>query len=176
MATMTDEILTSQPMRPIETVERPAFDLPAGACDVHMHVFGPADTYPHVARPHYTLPDGKLEHFLQLMPVLGLDRFVIVQPSFYGTDNACLLDALAVAGNRARGVVMIEPDIADAELDRFHRLGVRAVRLDLFKRAGQLLDAIKAHVTEMAARVARLGWHLQFYAPGRVVRDLIGFL
>lgn len=176
MAGMTEEILTSQPMRPIETVERPAFGPPAGACDVHMHVFGPAEAYPHVARPHYTLPDGTLEHYLRLMPVLGLERFVIVQPSFYGTDNSCLLDALAAAGDAARGVVMIEPGIADAELDRFHRLGVRAVRLDLFKRAALPLDAIKTYITETAARVARLGWHLQFYAPGWIVRDLIGFL
>jgi len=174
--TMTDEILTSQPMRPIETLERPAFDLPACACDVHMHVFGPADTYPHVARPHYTLPDGKLEHFLQLMPVLGLDRFVIVQPSFYGTDNACLLDALARTGDRARGIVMIEDDTPHAELERFHQLGVRGVRLDLFKRSGAPLAEIQAYIEDMAAKVAPLGWHLQFYAPGWIVRDLIGFL
>lgn len=176
MTTLTDEILTSQPLRPAETNQRPVFDVPAGACDGHMHVFGPETTYPRVKRPHYTLPDGTLAQYRRLMPVLGLDRFVIVQPSFYGTDNACLLDALAAAGDASRGVVMVEPDIADAELDRFHRLGVRAVRLDLFKRAALPLDQIQAYITAMAARVARLGWHLQFYAPGFVVRDLLGFL
>ena len=71
--------------------------MPAGACDVHMHVFGPLDRYPCVAHPHYTLPEGDLGHFRSLMQVLGLDYFVIVQPSFYGTDNRCLIDALAGA-------------------------------------------------------------------------------
>jgi len=96
----------------------------------------PAERYPHVAKPHYTLPDGNLEQYQRLMPVLGIERFVIVQPSFYGTDNSCLLDTLDQVGDVAVGVAMIEPDISDAELERFHRSGVRAVRLDLFKRAG----------------------------------------
>ena len=173
---MTDEILTSAPMLPLEKLERPRFKVPPGTCDAHMHVFGPAERYPHVAKPHYTLPDGKLQHYLQLMPVLGIQRFVIVQPSFYGTDNACLLDALSQAGNIARGVVMFEPDVSDAELDRFHEAGVRAVRLDLFKRAREPLAAIQSYVRQTAARVARLNWHLQFYVPGYVVRELIPFL
>ena len=173
---MTDEILTSTPMLPLEKLERPRFTVPPGACDAHMHVFGPAERYSHVAKPHYTLPDGKLEHYLQLMPVLGIQRFVIVQPSFYGTDNACLLDALNKAGNIARGVVMFEPDVSDADLDRFHQAGVRAVRLDLFKRAREPLATLQDYVRQTAARVARLGWHLQFYVPGYVVRELIPFL
>ena len=173
--TDTTEPLISQPMRAPETLERPAFAVPPGACDAHMHVFGPLETYPCVARPHYTLPDGTLSQFLRMMPVLGLERFVIVQPSFYGTDNSCLLDALSEAGAQARGVVMIEPTITDAELDRFHALGVRGVRLDLFKHSVLPQDEIKAYITSTAQRIARLGWHLQFYTPGWLVRDLVDF-
>jgi len=154
---MNDEILTSLPMLPLEKVERPRFRMPAGACDAHMHVFGPENIHPHVPKPHYTLPDGKLEHYLGLMQILGLHRFVIVQPSFYGTDNACLINALNKAGQQARGVVMFESDVSDSELDRFHEAGVRAVRLDLFKRAREPLSAIQNYVRQTAARVARLG-------------------
>ena len=134
------------------------------------------DRYPHVERPHYTLPDGKLDHFLKLMPVLKIDRFVIVQPSFYGTDNSCLLDTLKKTGPAARGVVMVEDNVTPAELEAFHEAGVRGIRLDLFKRADQPIDEIKAHIAAMAKKVDALGWHLQFYAPGYVVRDLIDFL
>jgi 2-pyrone-4,6-dicarboxylate lactonase len=150
--------------------------MPTGACDAHMHVFGPLDKYPCVEHPHYTLPDGKLSHFQQLMPVLGFDRFVIVQPSFYGVDNRCLLDALAAAGDRARGVVMVEADVAAANLESFHAAGVRAVRLDLFKLSAASLADTQAYITHMAGKIASLGWHLQFYAPGWRVRDLIDFL
>jgi 2-pyrone-4,6-dicarboxylate lactonase len=173
---MSDEPLVSLPLRALETISRPAFPIPPGAWDMHVHIFGAAERYAHVAKPHYTLPDGTLAQYFLLMPRLGIEKFVIVQPSFYGTDNACLLDTLALTGNRARGVVMVEPDISDTELSDFHQRGVGAVRLDLFKRARESLAAIQGYITHMAARVAPLGWHLQFYAPGYVVRDLIPFL
>ena len=172
---MSDEPLLSLPLRPLETISRPTFLPPAGACDAHVHIFGSVEKYPHVEKPHYTLPDGTLAQYRSLMPRLGIERFVIVQPSFYGCDNSCLLDTLDGVGDRARGVVMIEPDISDAELDSFHGRGVRAIRLDLFKRARESLAALKSYVTQMAARVDPLGWHLQFYAPGYVVRDLMHF-
>jgi 2-pyrone-4,6-dicarboxylate lactonase len=172
---MSGEPLVSLPLRPLETISHPTFPLPAGAWDAHVHIFGPAARYPHVEKPHYTLPDGTLAQYRSLMPRLGIERFVIVQPSFYGCDNSCLLDALAEAGDRARGVVMIEPDITDAELEGFHRRGVRAVRLDLFKRAREPLAAVRNYIKQMASRVDPLDWHLQFYAPGYVVRDLTHF-
>jgi len=168
--------LVSQPMRPLDTVEPARFAMPKGACDTHVHVFGPSDRYPCVAHPHYTLPDGNPDHLHALMDRLAFDHWVIVQPSFYGTDNRCLLDALAMAGDAARGVVMIESDLPQAELERYHRLGVRGVRLDLFKRASLPMAEIRAYIDRMAAMVAPLGWHLQFYAPGWIVRDLIDVL
>ncbi|MGH8779207.1 amidohydrolase family protein [Paraburkholderia sp.] len=173
---MAETPLISTPMRDHTTLARPAFDLPAHACDAHMHVFGPLEQYPCVAHPHYTLPDGKLEYYRKLMDTLSLERFVIVQPSFYGTDNRCLLDALRVAGPTARGVAMIDEDTDDATLTRFHDAGVRALRLDLFARSAEPTDAIRAYIGRMAKRCAALGWHLQFYAPGWVVRNLIPFL
>ena len=173
---MTDQPLISLPLRPLGEISRPTFPVPSGAWDVHIHIFGPADRYTHVAKPHYTLPDGNLAQYQALMPVIGIERFVIVQPSFYGTDNSCLLDTLDAVGDAARGVVMIEPDIEDSVLEDFHRRGVRAVRLDLFKRAALPRSEIQSYIRETAARVKPFGWHLQFYAPGYIVRDLIGFL
>jgi 2-pyrone-4,6-dicarboxylate lactonase len=166
----------SWPLRPLAAISRPTFAVPAGAWDVHVHIFGAAERYPHVAQPHYTLPDGNLAQYQALMPIIGTERFVIVQPSFYGTDNSCLLDTLDLVGDRARGVVMIESGIKDSELQEFHRRGVRAVRLDLFKRARLPLVEIQSYILETEARVKPLGWHLQFYAPGYIVRDLVGFL
>lgn len=170
------EPLVSQPMRPAETLERPIFEMPEGAVDAHMHIFGPLDLYPSVAKPHYTLPDATLAQFQAAMPVLGLRHFVIVQPSFYDTDNRCLIDNLKAAGGMARGVVMVEPDIDDATLQAYAEAGVCGVRLDLFKRSQLPLDAIQDYILAMAAKVAPFGGHLQFYAPGYLVRDLIDFL
>jgi len=172
---MSQAPLISLPLRPLETLSRPTFAVPVGAWDVHVHIFGPERSYPHVAQPHYTLPDGNLAQYRRLMPFIGVQRFAIVQPSFYGTDNSCLLDTLDEIGAVARGVVMIDTEIADSELQRFHDKGVRAVRLDLFKRAQLPLAQVQSYILEVEARVRPLGWHLQFYAPGYLVRDLVGF-
>ena len=71
---------------------------------------------------------------------------------------------------------MVNEDVADAELEGFHANGVRAIRLDLFARADWPRAGLQAYITRMFERVQRRGWHLQFYAPGYVVRDLLPFL
>lgn len=173
---MSDETLTSKPMRDAQTLARPAFPVPPGACDAHVHVFGPAERYPRVAKPHYTLPDGNLAQLQRALGVLGLERFVIVQPSFYGTDNRCLLDALQAAGPSARGVAMVEETVADEELALLHQRGVRALRLDLFLRSALPTADLAAYIARSVQRTRAMGWHVQFYTPGWVVRDLIPYL
>lgn len=170
---MTDEILTSKPMRDAQSLTRPLFDVPAGACDAHVHVFGPAECYPRVPHPHYTLPDGNLQQLQRATGVLGVDRFVIVQPSYYGTDNRCMLDALDAAGECARGVAMVEDGVTDDALYAMHDRRVRALRLDLFLRSKLPTAELQAFIERSIRRVRPLGWHVQFYTPGWVVRDVI---
>jgi predicted TIM-barrel fold metal-dependent hydrolase len=164
----------TQPMRAAETNSEPVFTIPAGSCDTHFHVFEPG--YPHVSDPLYTFPDATLAQYLRLIDWLGIDRAVLVQPTYYGTDNRLLLDVLAAQGERVRAVVQIEDDVSDAELDSWHQFGVRGIRLDLFKRAEWPTDQLIAYVRSVAARTRPRGWHLQFYTPGVVVRDLLPFL
>ncbi|MBH3429071.1 amidohydrolase family protein [Pseudomonas alkylphenolica] len=170
-----EEPLISQPMRELQTNSRPTFQVPAGACDAHMHVFAALEQYPCVTHPHYTLPEGDVEHFERLIGYLGLSRYVIVQPSFYGTDNRCMVDTLNRLGGHVRGVAMVEEDVSETALDELHRAGVRALRLDLFKRSNLSTEAIQAYILRMAERIAARGWHLQFYVPGWVVKNLIPF-
>jgi predicted TIM-barrel fold metal-dependent hydrolase len=87
-----------------------------------------------------------------------------------------MLDALARAGGRARGVAMVEEDVGDEELLEMQRRGVRALRLDLFLRSAWKTSDIAAYIQRSIARTRALGWHVQFYTPGWVVRDLIPFL
>ncbi len=162
------------PMRAAETNTPPAFALPAGSCDTHFHVFEPG--YAHVPDPLYTFPDGTLEQYLQLVRTLGLERTVLVQPTYYGTDTSLLLDVLRKVGPSCRGVARVADDVTDADLDVLHEAGVRALRLDLFALAGRPTGEIVEHVQRSARRAAARGWHLQFYSPGTVVRDLLPFL
>jgi len=171
---MTAVPLQTAPMREAATNTLPTFTLPTGSCDAHFHVFEPG--YPPVPDPLYTFPDGTLDQYLALTKVLGISRFVLVQPTFYGTDNHLTLDVLRRVGDRCRAVVRVDEDITDGELDEFRDRGVRALRLDLFARAEQPTSEIIDYVCRMAKRTRPRGWHLQFYTPGRVVRDLLPFL
>src|SRR3954453_8458132 len=69
------------------------FPIPPGACDCHVHVFDPA-RFPYVAKRVYTPPPASVEELLDLQKALRMDRVVVVQPSVYGADNACTLDAV----------------------------------------------------------------------------------
>ena len=120
------------------------------------------------------LSDIKLR--LEEMDRGGIERMVLVQPSFYCTDNSLLRYVLKRLGARCGGVVQIDEDASDAELGEFHELGVRAIRLDLFARASWPTAELVAYIRRMAARATPRGWHLQFYTPGTIVRDLLPFL
>jgi len=171
---MDNTILVTTPMRAASTNTPPAFTMPPRSCDSHFHVFEPG--YPHVPNPLYTFPDGTVDHYLALLDFLGIDRCVLVQPTFYGTDNTLTCDTLKRIGSRCRAVVRVEEDISEAELDRFHKLGVRALRLYLFARATWPTTDLINYITRMAARARPRGWHIQFYTPGTIVRDLLPFL
>jgi predicted TIM-barrel fold metal-dependent hydrolase len=168
------QIQRCTPMRAAATNTPPAFPVPAGACDAHFHVFEPG--YPNVPDPLYTFPDGTVGQYLAMSEALGIERMVLVQPTFYGTDNSLLSDVLKRLGPRCGGVVRIDEDTADAELDAFGKIGVRAIRLDLFARAGWPTGDLIGYIRAMAARATPRGWHLQFYAPGTIIRDLLPFL
>ena len=74
--------------------------LPPGACDCHTHVFGPHARFPLDADRRYTPGEASVAALLALQAALGMDRVVIVQPSPYGTDNSCTLDAVRQLGGR----------------------------------------------------------------------------
>jgi 2-pyrone-4,6-dicarboxylate lactonase len=171
---MDNSIVITTPMRAVESNTRPAFALPKKSCDCHVHVFEAG--YSHVPDPLYTFPDGTLAQYLRLAELLGIERMVVVQPTFYGDDNSLTLDVLRKVGSRCRAVVRIKEDTSEAELDGYHALGARAIRVDLFARAAWPIADIIQYVRRMAARALPRGWHIQFYAPGVVVRDLIPFL
>ncbi|WP_242697625.1 amidohydrolase family protein [Bordetella petrii] len=139
------------------------FDIPAGACDCHVHVFGPARQYPYDPARTYTPADAPLAELSALHRELGIARTVIVQPSPYGADNRCLLDALARLDGAGRGVAVIDDSTTDAALAAMQQAGVRGVRVNL-ETAGEHDPAVARRKLQRAAeRVAPLGWHVQTY-------------
>ena len=89
-----------------------------GATDCHVHIIGPADKYPMVPNRPYTPPTASVAQLKAMHARLGIARTVLVQPSFYGTDNSCMLDALRELGNSARGVAVVAPNVPGPDLAR----------------------------------------------------------
>ena len=69
---------------------------PVGAVDSHIHIFD--HRFPMVSGDKRVIADATVDQYRLLQRRLGLSRVVVVQPSTYGTDNRCLLEALARFG------------------------------------------------------------------------------
>src|SRR5712672_4166329 len=157
----------------------PAYVAPRNACDAHFHLFGPADKYPHVTTDlRYRPPDAPLAEYLTIARGLGFERFVFVQPSAYGLDNACMLDAMAELDPAIRrGIAHLdETNARDADLARWHDIGVRGVRINISpirKPEAGLAGALRPKIVRTAEICCDLGWHLDLLLPGWLVTELM---
>ena len=135
--------------------------MPPGACDSHAHVCGPASRYPLFARRIYTPADSPVGEYQHMLRTLGVERAVLVQPSFYSSDNSAMLDAMKAAGPNFRGIAVVQDDIANAELEKLHAVGVRGVRVNIVdvKEAKGVLPIDR--LRRLAQRISPFGWNLE---------------
>jgi D-galactarolactone isomerase len=148
----------------------PQLKAPAQATDCHHHIYNAR--YPVDPTAALQPGDALVEDYRALQQRIGTTRNVIVQPSTYGTDNRCTLDALAAFGPTARAVVVVHDTVPDAELQRLDRLGARGIRFNL-SQAGATTTAM---IEPLSKRIANLGWHVQINAPADRLMDLMPVL
>ena len=159
----------------------PDFRAPPLSCDAHFHIFGPADRYPYGAgtaeKLRYAPPLAPLSDYLVLAELLGIERFVFVQPSAYGRDNACMLAAMREIGvGRCRGIVDVDENAPDALLAEMDALGVRGVRINVspVKPPEPGFSAtMLPRIERLDARCAEIGWQLDFLHPGWLTEELL---
>ena len=134
-------------------------------CDSHVHIVGPHDRYPQLAERTYLADVATLKQLENVSAGRAIRRFVIVQPSFYGTDNKLLLESLDALSGRGRGVVVIDPHATSARtLSGMAGQGVCGVRLNLYSPLRE-----KAPLADRFATVVNLAreldWHIEVIAP-----------
>lgn len=139
---------------------------PSRGVDCHAHIF--SATAPAVAgaryRPAYEATVGA---WRARWADAGITHGVVVQPSFFGTDNSELLAAIASDPRHLRGVAAVHPLIDDVSLHRMHAAGVRAIRLNL-RGIGDWSQYANPKWGALFALVHALGWHVEvFVDPGR---------
>ena len=137
-------------------------NLPNGAIDCHMHIYGPPNRFP-PATTNGLCNHANLDHYLVLRKELGLSRTVYVQPSHYERDNSCMLDAIASDPAEARGVAVVGVEAATSEFKRLHDSGVRGARFS-FLFAGCLTHE---ELDPVANRIADFNWHAQLQFNGK---------
>ena len=145
------------------------------AVDCHFHVIAPTDRSPMLPGRSYTPAPASLARWRETLGPLGVTQGVVVQPSFYGTDNRVLLDALAAGGGALLGVAAVGPEVSDTELDRLAAAGVRGVRMAHFEAGDaramggfvpfEAFDALEVRLAERAL-------HLQLFTDSRLLPGL----
>ena len=144
---------------PDRNTRLPRFKLPAGACDTHLHVYGPFDRYPLSPDRHYDpAPDCTLDDYLKVHRTLGLERAVIVTGSANGTNNQITLDTLARMNGSFKAIALLGADVSDAELHRLKAGGFRGFRIKSSGRGYTLLKDTQ----RMVERTREFDWHVEF--------------
>ena len=99
------------------------------AVDCHAHVFLRSLPMPDRRRAPSGY-DASPDDYWRVLHANGMTHGVLVQPSFLGTDNSYMINALRQYPDRLRGIAVVDPSISVAELDQLQSAGVVGIRLN----------------------------------------------
>lgn len=126
--------------------------------DTHAHIF--CRDLPLAADRRYAPEyDALVETYLSNIDRCGLSHGVLIQPSFLGTDNSYIEQALKRYPDRLRAVAVVDPEIEEAELDRLDAAGFVGIRLNLIGKA--LEDFGAPRWQQLFSRLARRNWQVE---------------
>lgn len=112
----------------VDSPNTPKLNLPRGACDTHVHVFGPRPRFTFAAGRSFTPSDAPKEKLFALHDFLGIERCVILHTATHGFDLSVTADALAAKGDAYKGVGLMPTTISDLELNRLAAAGFCGAR------------------------------------------------
>jgi predicted TIM-barrel fold metal-dependent hydrolase len=140
------------------------------AVDTHAHIFHRG--LPLVSNRRYTLEyDATLADYLKQLDSHGLTHGVLVQPSFLGTDNSFMLEALHAHPDRLRGVAVVAPDASAENLSRLADAGVVGIRLNLVGLP--IPDLLGPDWARLLLQADSLGLHVEIHREAGDLERLI---
>src|SRR5437763_16326106 len=110
-------------MSPIESTLKPKLKAPHSTCDTHMHIYDPK--YPKAPTAKTDAPAAPVSAYRKMCKRVGIERSVVVQPSTYGKDNRCTLEAVASLGADRRSITVVHVSVTDPDRDRLTQCGTR---------------------------------------------------
>ena len=165
---MTNAERPAAPRSWTDMPSKPRLKLPPGACDAHVHVFGPRARFPFGG--YYTPSDAPKETLFARHKFLGIERCVIVHSAAHGYDLAATTDALAAKGGAYLGVALMPLTVSDADIRQRDAEGFRGVRFHYMEHLGK--GALIDEVIIFAGRLAEIGWHLQIHMAANRIGEL----
>lgn len=160
----------AEPVKYSAGTARPKAKAPANATDCHHHIYNAK--YPVDPKSTLRPADALVADYRLLQKRIGTSRNVLVQPSTYGLDNRCHLDALAAFGPTARMVAVVNDTVSADELKRMHALGVRGIRFNLAQAGATTPEMMEP----LSKRINDLGWHIQINAPAAKIMEVMPIL
>lgn len=146
-------------------IESPRTKAPKNAADCHHHIYD--SRFPVAATAKLRPGNATVPEYRLLQKRIGTTRNVIVQPSTYGVDNRCMLDALRQFGlTTTRGIAVVNTEVSDSVLRELQVAGVCGIRFNLVQAGATAADMIEP----LAKRVASLGWHVEINAPAAQIQ------
>jgi len=144
------------------------------AIDTHAHVF--SHDLPLAQRRRYAPAyDAPLSRYLAQLDAHGVSHGVLIQPSFLGADNQYLVQSIAQAPQRLRGIAVIDPVAVAADptqLDALARAGIVGIRLNLFSLPNP--DYTSAAWRATLAKLASLGWQIEVHCEAQRLPQVVG--
>lgn len=127
--------------------------------DAHFHIID--RKFPIVTNQGYTPPHFPKDDYLAATKPLGVQAGAIVSGSFQGVDQTYLEDLLPKLGKGWVGVTQVPTAISDDEIAKLSKLGVRALRFNMFRGGIDGIDDLMS----LAKRAYAAGrWHAEIYA------------
>lgn len=138
--------------------------LPRGSVDTHLHIFD-STVFPYDSSRSYTPGTANYAEMRVMHRSLGIERSVLVQPSVYGIDNRCVLNAVELAGqDNCRAIVVVELNtVMPQHIELLDAAGARGIRLNLAVKHESDLERARETFLKAAAVIKKKGWCIQVH-------------
>lgn len=143
--------------------------------DCHAHIM--AVDLPLAPEIHSRpIRDVSAAEYLSVLGAHGISHGVLTAPSFYGSNNALLLEALHLHPNTLRGTVIADPNMAKADLERqllgMREHGVEGIRLNWIKKKS-IPDITSVEYRTLLGIAQDLGLHIELFLEDHLQEHVV---
>ncbi len=153
------------------------FEIPRGVSDCLTHIYGDSQRFPMAPGRTYTPELASIAEIEALHRALHIDRVIIVQPTLYGTDNSCTIDAIRQLGSSARGIAVVDALTPAAALDEMADAGICGIRINLetigLTDPGVARDRLRFAIEQVRNRT---NWHIEMYTRLPIIEAIYDLL